>query len=75
MTFSNIASYQHPTWITFYNATCNARYVHRQAQGGEDVFLKRLGLVSWHGHLGLVVQRLVHIPATYIEISRPIAEF
>ena len=34
------------------------------------MFLKRLGLVSWHGCLGLVVQRLVYTPATYIEISR-----
>ena len=35
------------------------------------MFLKRLGLVSWHGRLGLVEQRLVYIPATFIEISRP----
>ena len=27
--------------------------------------------VSWHGRLGLVVQRLVYIPATHIEISSP----
>ena len=46
--------------------TCRSRF-----RTSRDVFLKRLGLVSWHGRLGLVVQRLVYIPATYIEINWP----